>query len=63
MIEGSELTVLSSQKCLDANTYESLSERSNPAFSTKRDIIYEIFQLYRKMKREMGEYDAADRYY
>jgi len=62
VIEGSELAASSPQECIDATTYESLSVRGYPTFSTKRGIIYEIFQSYRKMKQEMGEYDAADRY-
>ncbi|KAF8624782.1 hypothetical protein AX15_005672 [Amanita polypyramis BW_CC] len=61
VIEGSEMTISSSQMFLDANTYESLSERANPTFSTKRSVIYDIFRSYHKMKRENGDLDAADR--
>ncbi|KAK2462120.1 hypothetical protein APHAL10511_006583 [Amanita phalloides] len=61
VIQGSEIAALSTQRCIDADTYETLSERSNPTFPTKRSAIYEIFQCYRKMKRQTSSYDAADR--
>ncbi|TFK38653.1 hypothetical protein BDQ12DRAFT_630422 [Crucibulum laeve] len=61
IICGSEEALLTENGYLDATTYESLSGRTQSAFAGRRRIIYNIFQLYQKQKRERGHFDAADR--
>ncbi|KAF3432421.1 hypothetical protein FNV43_RR27161 [Rhamnella rubrinervis] len=46
---------------LNREDYNLLSERRASSLSKqKREIIYDIFQIYEKMKMENGEYDLAD---
>ena len=46
---------------MDRDAYMDLSCRTQATFATKRSEIYQLFQAYLKMKRELGHYDAADR--
>ncbi|KAH9992492.1 hypothetical protein BJV74DRAFT_397873 [Russula compacta] len=61
VIEGSEATLNSDNHFLDYDTYSNLSTRTQATFASKRKEIYALFEIYLKMKRERGEYDAADR--
>ena len=60
VIKGSEDTVGTKQRCLDRESYKSLSIRSQATFSHKRDDIYDLFVAYTKLKGRR-DYDAADR--
>ena len=60
VIKGSEDTVGTKQRCLDRESYKSLSARSQATFSHKRDDIYDLFVAYTKLKGGW-DYDAADR--
>jgi len=46
---------------LDKETYTKLSSRAYPVFAHQRAELYSLFDLYRKLKRECGHYDPADR--
>ena len=61
VIGGSEDTVGTKDRCLNRESYESLSARNRAAFSHKRDAIYDLFIAYKKLKRQRDDYDAADR--
>jgi hypothetical protein len=61
VIKGSEDTVGTKQRCLDRESYKSLSVRSQATFSHKRDEIYDLFTAYTKLKGTGGDYDATDR--
>ena len=61
VIEGSEDTIGTKRRCLDRESYKSLSVRSQGTFSHKRDDIYDLFVAYTKLKQKRGDYDAADR--
>ena len=60
VIKGSENGVGTEQRCLDRESYKSLSVRSQATFSHKRDEIYDLFVAYTKSKGR-GNHDAADR--
>ena len=61
VIKGSEDTVGTKDRCLDRESYKSLSVRSQGTFPHRRDDIYDLFIEYTKLKRQRQEYDAADR--
>jgi hypothetical protein len=61
VIQGSEDTVGMKDRCLDRESYKLLSPRSQATFFNKRDDIYDLFIAYRKLKRNRGDIDAADR--
>ena len=61
VIKGSETTLTSETHFLDCDTYLNLSARTQATFASKRKEIYALFETYLKMKRDRGEYDAADR--
>jgi len=61
VIKGSEATIGTKCRCLDRESYKSLSARTQGTFSHRRDDIYELFMGYAKLKRERQNYDAADR--
>lgn len=61
VIKGSEDTVGMKSGCLDRESYALLSPRSQATFSGKRDVIYDLFVAYEKLKARRGDYDAADR--
>lgn len=61
VIKGSEDTIGAKHRCLDRESYMSLSERGQATFSQKRDVIYDLFMAYTKLKRQQQDYDAADR--
>ena len=55
------MTLTSENHFLDYETYLNLSARTQATFSSKRKEIYALFEAYLRMKRDHGEYDAADR--
>ena len=61
VIKGSEDTIGTKHRCLDWESYKSLSVRSQATFSHKRDDIYDLFTAYTKLKQQEQDYDAADR--
>jgi len=61
VIKGSEDTVGTKHGCLDRKAYKSLSVRSQAYLSHKRDVIYDLFMAYSKLKRQRQDYDTADR--
>lgn len=62
VIAGSEGSLLSPDGCLDRDTYVNLSPRMYPVFASHRELVYGMFMLYLKRKRELDDYDSADRY-
>lgn len=64
VIKGSEETLAAGNdnNFLEKQIYLNLSERRQGTFSRQRERIYELFEHYRKLKGERGDYDAADRY-
>lgn len=61
VIEGSEETVGTKQRCLDREVYKLLSCRTQGMFAHKRDEIYDLFMAYTRLKHQRQDYDAADR--
>ena len=61
VIKGSEGAVGMRKRCLDWESYKSLSTRSHGTLSHKRDKVYSLFVAYTKLKEKKQEYDAADR--
>ena len=61
VIKGSEDTVGTKNRCLDRESYKSLSFRTQETFSHNRDDIYNLFMAYEKRKGLLGWHDAADR--
>lgn len=61
VIKGSEGAVGTQSRCLDRETYKSLSHRTQGTFAHKRDEIYDLFMAYTKLKHQRQDYDAADR--
>ncbi|KAF8491287.1 hypothetical protein JB92DRAFT_2753228 [Gautieria morchelliformis] len=62
-IKGSEETLDggNGNDFLQKETYLNLSERRQSTFSRQRERIYELFDHYRQLKSDRGDYDAADR--
>ncbi|PCH33046.1 hypothetical protein WOLCODRAFT_62498 [Wolfiporia cocos MD-104 SS10] len=61
VIKGSELSLNSATGYLDKDAYLGLSHRTQGTFINQRELIYSLFMVYLKRKRERGDYDAADR--
>jgi len=61
VIKGSEKTLQSGSKALSREEYLGLSFRAYPTFSTQRDVVYDLFDLYSRQQRASGDRDAADR--
>ena len=61
VIKGSEDTIGTKDRCLDRESDNLLSVRSQGTFSHRRDDIYDLFVAYTKLKRQRQDYDAADR--
>ena len=61
VIKGSQETLKHQMRRLDRTTYENISTRKYPAFVSARDTVYTLFEHYLKIKRERGDWDAADR--
>lgn len=60
VIKGSECAI-KKDRCLDRDSYKSLSVRCQSTFAHRRDDIYELFEAYTKRKLAERSYDAADR--
>jgi hypothetical protein len=61
VIKGSEEALASAEHFLSKDAYNALSHRSQSTFASHRGTIYSIFEAYLGMKRQRGDYDAADR--
>lgn len=46
---------------LSREDYANMSHRKT-SFASQRDRVYDLYEIYRKRKRELGGYDAAERY-
>lgn len=60
LTQGSEFTLGSKSCALCREAYASLSHRKS-LFDSQRDRIYDLYEMYRKHKHQLGAYDAADR--
>jgi len=61
VIKGSEQALGFQDGFLDRTSYLRLSCRSNPIFANQRDILYDMFENYRKLKKQKRHFDVADR--
>ncbi|KAI6165390.1 hypothetical protein EDD17DRAFT_225914 [Pisolithus thermaeus] len=61
IIKGSEKSLEFDDGTLDKNTYRSLPSRSNPTFSSQRELVYALFEAYSRLKRQRQHHDVADR--
>ena len=63
VIKGSEQALVkdAGKKYLTREEYSTLSARSQATFASRRREIYTLFEAYLKSKRNLGDYDAADR--
>ncbi|KAG2070722.1 hypothetical protein BDR04DRAFT_1076592 [Suillus decipiens] len=61
IIRGSEQVLGFPDGFLDRSSYLCLSCRSNPVFSNQRDTLYDMFEIYRKFKKQKHHFDVADR--
>jgi len=62
VIMGSEKAAISSEGYIDRQTYEALSYRAQSTFVDCRPKLYSLFELYRKMKSRLQDFDAPDRW-
>ena len=62
VIMGSEKAAISSEGYIDRQTYEALSYRAQSTFVDCRPKLHSIFEFYRKMKSQLQDYDAPDRW-
>lgn len=62
IIKGSEHALSCPEGVLDRQNYSHLPHRSNPNFANQRGILYDIFEIYTKFKRQRRHHDIADRY-
>ncbi|KAI6044090.1 hypothetical protein EDC04DRAFT_459876 [Pisolithus marmoratus] len=63
VIKGSEKAFHSPDGILDRQRYVNLSARTYPVFAGDRHSLYNAFESYSKLKRELYGYDMADRTY
>ncbi|KAG2132368.1 hypothetical protein DEU56DRAFT_981701 [Suillus clintonianus] len=61
IIKGSEQTLGFPDGFLDRPSYLGLPFRSNPTFANQRDTLYDMFEIYRKFKKQKRHFDVADR--
>jgi hypothetical protein len=62
IVKGSEHALTCPEGVLDRPNYLNLPHRSNPNFANQRGILYDIFEIYTKTKRQRRHHDVADRY-
>ncbi|CAE6480843.1 unnamed protein product [Rhizoctonia solani] len=60
IIEGSEAALSSKSGALSRDEYSSLSHKKS-SFASQRGRVYDLYEAYRKRKRQLGGYDAAER--
>lgn len=60
-MQGSEAALGSKTGALSREEYTSLSHRKS-SFASQRDKVYDLYEIYRKRKQQLGGYDAAERY-
>lgn len=72
VIKGSQMTLGHKNRVLDREAYINLSPRTQPMFADKRNVLYDLFELYKVENRRRDELymkrkvenryrDAADR--
>ncbi|KAG1738629.1 uncharacterized protein EDB91DRAFT_1347576 [Suillus paluster] len=61
IIKGSEQALNCPDGVLDRSSYLRLSGRSNPISENQRDSVYDIFEIYKKFKKQKYHFDVADR--
>ncbi|TFY53518.1 hypothetical protein EVG20_g10077, partial [Dentipellis fragilis] len=61
VIKGSEETLKYPRRMLTQEGYQNASARSYGTFCNMREVLYELFQAYCKLKREHNQRDQADR--
>ncbi|KAG2070627.1 hypothetical protein BDR04DRAFT_1099616 [Suillus decipiens] len=61
IVKGSEHALTCPEGVLDRANYLCLPHRSNPNFANQRGILYDIFEIYTKIKRQRRHHDVADR--
>lgn len=61
IVKGSEHALTCPEGVLDRPNYLHLPHRSNPNFANQRGILYDIFEIYTKTKRQRRHHDVADR--
>ncbi|KAG1864912.1 hypothetical protein F4604DRAFT_1683323 [Suillus subluteus] len=61
IIKGSEQALAFPDGFLDRPSYLHLSCRSYPIFANQRDTLYDMFEIYRKFKKQKHHFDVADR--
>ncbi|KAG1825456.1 uncharacterized protein BJ212DRAFT_276627 [Suillus subaureus] len=61
IIKGSEQALAFPNGFLDRPCYLGLSHRSYPIFANQRDALYDMFEIYRKFKKQKRHFDVADR--
>lgn len=61
IVKGSEHALTCPEGVLNRASYLCLPHRSNPNFANQRGILYDIFEIYTKVKRQRRHYDVADR--
>ncbi|KAG2160213.1 uncharacterized protein EDB93DRAFT_46990 [Suillus bovinus] len=61
IIKGSEQALGFPDGFLDRPSYLCLPCRSNPVFANQRNRVYDIFESYRKFKKQKRHFDVADR--
>ena len=59
VIKGSEEAIGTQQRCLDQDAY--LSTNGQGLLPHTKEVIYDIFTAYTRIKQQYQEYDAADR--
>ncbi|QRV93433.1 UvrD-like helicase carboxy-terminal domain protein [Ceratobasidium sp. AG-Ba] len=60
VIEGSEAALQSKTGAISRKEYANLGHRKS-SFVSQKDRVYDLYEIYRKRKRELGGYDAAER--
>ncbi|CCO33896.1 TPR and ankyrin repeat-containing protein 1 AltName: Full=Lupus brain antigen 1 homolog [Rhizoctonia solani AG-1 IB] len=60
IIEGSEAALLSKAGALSRDEYTGLSHKKS-SFASQRGYVYDLYEAYRKRKRQLRGYDAAER--
>lgn len=61
VIRGSELSLEKPGGSLDRESYENLSSRTQATFARHRSRLYDVFEVYVKLKLQQQQSDSADR--